>query len=134
MTAATQILGYAAPSALASGRLGPSTGGGRTRSGPAVAPRFFSGVVTRPDAAAAALLAVADAVMDRYGEPRRTGLFDPVVTCGGDARLNLLGDALDGEVFDPGTIDVGCNPPMCDAIVRAGAQDAHARARAEVVR
>jgi|GEM_PF-4316707 hypothetical protein len=118
MTAATQSHRYAAPSAPADGRLGLSTSGGRTRGGPAVAPRFFSGVVTRPDAAAAALLAIADVAQARYHRPRPHGSAsarDPVATrggarlrfesfsgCGGVyARLDLLGAALDGEVFDP---------------------------------
>ncbi|AQZ69513.1 secreted protein [[Actinomadura] parvosata subsp. kistnae] len=53
MTSATQAYTYAAPSSLIDGRLGLATSGGRALSGPAVAPRFFSGVVTRAAPAAA---------------------------------------------------------------------------------
>ncbi|WP_204358289.1 hypothetical protein [Streptosporangium sp. 'caverna'] len=51
MTSATQAYRYAAPSSLVDGRLGSATFGGRALSGPAVTPRFFSGVV--PQAAPA---------------------------------------------------------------------------------
>ena len=56
MTSATQAYTYAAPSSLVEGRLGLATSGGRALSGPAVAPRFFNGVVTQAAPAAAALL------------------------------------------------------------------------------
>ncbi|MEV5414241.1 hypothetical protein AB0K60_36070 [Thermopolyspora sp. NPDC052614] len=85
MSAATQTYSYATPSALVDGRLGLSTSGGRALSGPATAPRFFSGVVTSPAAAAAGLLGVADVALARYHQPRAGGWSrDPVVTCGGD--------------------------------------------------
>jgi SWIM zinc finger. len=141
VTTATQTYSYAAPSALVDGRLGLSTSGGRTAHGPAVAPRFFSGVLTRPEIAAAGLLAVADVALARYHQPRGARApwtRDPVVTCGGDrlrfesfsscggvyARLDLLGDAIDGEVFDRGTTNVDVNPPLREALARVGARDA----------
>ncbi|GIH60001.1 hypothetical protein Msi02_08180 [Microbispora siamensis] len=137
MTNATQAYSYAAPSMLVDGRLGLSTSGGRALSGPAVAPRFFSGVVTQAAPAAAALLGVADVALTRYHQPRPGWTRDPVVTCGGDrlrfesfsacggvyARLDLLENALDGEVFDRGTTNVDVNGPLREALARVGARD-----------
>ncbi|GAA0925156.1 SWIM zinc finger domain-containing protein [Nonomuraea longicatena] len=133
----TQAYTYAAPSALVDGRLGLATSGGRALSGPAVAPRFFSGVVTQAAPAAAALLGVADVALTRYHQPRPGWTRDPVVTCGGDrlrfesfsacggvySRLDLLGDALDGEVFDRGTTNVDVNGPLREALARVGRRD-----------
>ncbi|MEV4804433.1 SWIM zinc finger family protein [Nonomuraea sp. NPDC049421] len=139
MTAATQAYTYAAPSSLVDGHLGLATSGGRALSGPALAPRFFSGVVTQAAPAAAALLGVADVALARYHQPQsRPGwVRDPVVTCNGDrlrfesfsacggvyARLDLLGGALDGEVFDRGTTNVDVNAPLREALARIGARD-----------
>lgn len=127
MTSATQAYTYAAPSSLVDGRLGLATSGGRALSGPAVAPRFFSGVVTRT-APAAALLGVADVAPARYHQPQaRPGwMRDPVVTCDGDrlrfesfsacggvyARLDPRNGTLDGEVFDRGASNVDVNAPL----------------------
>ncbi|MEU9833241.1 SWIM zinc finger family protein [Streptosporangium sp. NPDC048047] len=139
MTSATQAYTYAAPSSLVGGRLGLATSGGRALSGPVVAPRFFSGVVTQAAPAAAALLGVADVALARYHQPQaRPGwVRDPVVTCNGDrlrfesfsacggvyARLDLLSGALDGEVFDRGTTNVDVNAPLREALARVGARD-----------
>ncbi|RCG23371.1 SWIM zinc finger family protein [Sphaerisporangium album] len=137
MTTATQAYSYASPSTLVNGRLGLSTSGGRALSGPALAPRFFSGLVTQAAPAAAALLGVADVALTRYHKPRPGWTRDPVVTCGGDrlrfesfsacggvyARLDLLGGALDGEVFDRGTTNVDVNGPLREALARVGARD-----------
>ncbi|MEV0201717.1 SWIM zinc finger family protein [Nonomuraea sp. NPDC050691] len=137
MSQATQTYSYAAPSAMVDGRLGLSTSGGRALSGPAVAPRFFSGLVTQAAPAAAALLGVADVALTRYHQPRPGWTRDPVVTCGGDrlrfesfsacggvyARLDLLGGALDGEVFDRGTTNVDVNGPLREALARVGGRD-----------
>lgn len=137
MTSATQAYSYAAPSTLVDGRLGLSTSGGTALSGPALAPRFFSGVVTQAAPAAAALLGVADVALTRYHQPRPGWTRDPVVTCGGDrlrfesfsacggvyARLDLLDGALDGEVFDRGTTNVDVNGPLREALARVGPRD-----------
>ncbi|MET8048008.1 SWIM zinc finger family protein [Streptosporangium sp. NPDC005286] len=137
MTSATQAYSYAAPSSLVDGRLGLSTSGGRALSGPALAPRFFSGVVTQAAPAAAALLGIADVALTRYHQPRPGWTRDPVVTCGGDrlrfesfsacggvyARLDVLDGALDGEVFDRGTTNVDVNGPLREALARVGARD-----------
>ncbi|WP_204018149.1 SWIM zinc finger family protein [Sphaerimonospora thailandensis] len=137
MTSTTQAYRYAAPSTLSDGRLGLSTSGGRALSGPALAPKFFSGVVTQAAPAAAALLGVADVALTRYHKPRPGWTRDPVVTCGGDrlrfesfsacggvyARLDLLDGALDGEVFDRGTTNVDINGPLREALARVGTRD-----------
>ncbi|MEQ4724412.1 SWIM zinc finger family protein [Nonomuraea sp. B19D2] len=139
MTSATQAYTYAAPSSLVDGRLGLATSGERALSGPAVAPRFFSGVVTQAAPAAAGLLGVADVALARYHQPQaRPGwVRDPVVTCNGDrlrfesfsacggvyARLDLLNRTLDGEVFDRGTTNVDVNAPLREALARVGARD-----------
>ncbi|GAA0398280.1 hypothetical protein Acor_34510 [Acrocarpospora corrugata] len=135
--ATTQTYSYAAPSALVDGRLGLSTSGGTALGGPVAAPRFFSGIVTEAASAAAALLGVADVALARYHQPRPGWTRDPVVTCSGDrlrfesfsacggvyARLDVLGAALDGEVFDRGTTNVDVNGPLREALARVGARD-----------
>ncbi|MFC0039996.1 SWIM zinc finger family protein [Actinomadura rayongensis] len=136
ITAPAHGYSYARPSGLSDGRLGLSTSGGRTAKGPAARPHFFSGVVTRPAPAAAALLAVADVATTRYHRPGGASR-DPVVTCNGDrlrleafsgcggvyARLDLLAGALDGDVHDLGTTNVDVNPPLRTALARVGAGD-----------
>ncbi|MDF5755746.1 SWIM zinc finger family protein [Spongiactinospora sp. TRM90649] len=140
MTNTVQAYSYASPSRMTGDRLGLSTSGGRTPSGPATRPRFFSGLVTQAAPAAAALLGLADVAMARYHRPRAGGGVwsrDPVVTCDGDrlrmesfsacggvyARLDLLGGALDGEVFDRGTTNVDVNRPLREALARVGGRD-----------
>jgi hypothetical protein len=69
--------------------LAPETSGGATPAGETANPRFFEGFLTAPDAAAAALLTVADVAAARYYQPRPAGSLDPVVTAGGDPMVNL---------------------------------------------
>ncbi|MFC4062845.1 SWIM zinc finger family protein [Planomonospora corallina] len=138
MTNAVQAYSYAAPSALVGDQLGLSTSGGRTARGLVTHPRFFSGLVTQAAPAAAGLLAVADVALARYHQPRAGGWTrDPVITCDGErlrlesfsacggvyARLDLLGGALDGEVFDRGTTNVDVNGPLREALARVGGRD-----------
>ncbi|GIM99703.1 hypothetical protein Pve01_13620 [Planomonospora venezuelensis] len=132
-----QAYTYAGPSALAEGHLGLSTSGGRTATGFLDHPRFFSGLLTQAAPAAAGLLAVADVALARYHRPQPGFTRDPVVTCGGDrlrfesfsacggvyARLDVLGPALDGEVFDRGTTNVDVNNPLREALARVGGRD-----------
>jgi hypothetical protein len=73
----------------------------------------------------------------RYFQPQLRAMRDPVVTCDGDrlrlesfsaccgvyARLDLLSDALDGEVFDRGTTNVDVNGPLREALARVGGTD-----------
>ncbi|GII00193.1 SWIM zinc finger family protein [Planobispora takensis] len=137
MTNAVQAYSYAGPSTLAQGHLGLSTSGGRTATGFLDHPRFFSGLLTQAAPAAAGLLAVADVALARYHRPQPGFTRDPVVTCGGDrlrfesfsacggvyARLDVLGPALDGEVFDRGTTNVDVNNPLREALARVGGRD-----------
>ncbi|WP_344937054.1 SWIM zinc finger family protein [Sphaerisporangium flaviroseum] len=140
MTNTVQAYSYAGPSTLVGDRLGLATSGGRTATGLAGRPRFFSGVVTQAAPAAAALLAVADVALARYHQPRAAGsgrTRDPVITCDGErlrlesfsacggvyARLDLLGAALDGEVFDRGATNVDVNGPLREALARVGGRD-----------
>ncbi|GII92745.1 hypothetical protein Ssi02_29760 [Sinosporangium siamense] len=135
-----QAYSYVRPSAIVGDHLGFSTSGGRTASGLAGNPRFFSGVITQAAPAAAGLLALADVALARYHQPRAgSGAFsrDPVVTadgerlrfesfsaCGGVyARLDMMGGALDGEVFDRGTTNVDVNRPLREALARVGGRD-----------
>lgn len=138
MTSA-QAFQYVRPSELTAGAgLGLSTSGGTTASGGrADHPHFFSGLLTRAAPAAAGLLGLADVARSRYHRPQPTGLRDPVVTCNGDrlrlesfsacggvyARLDVLQDALDGEVVDLGTTNVDVNGPLREALARVGGDD-----------
>ncbi|MER5643119.1 SWIM zinc finger family protein [Streptosporangium sp. NPDC002524] len=137
MTSAVQAYSYAGPSTLSDGHLGLSTSGGRTTTGFLDHPRFFSGLLTQAAPAATGLLAVADVALARYHRPQPGFTRDPVVTCGGDrlrfesfsacggvyARLDVLGPALDGEVFDRGTTNVDVNNPLREALARVGGRD-----------
>src|SRR5204862_399165 len=71
--------------------LGPSTAGAagvalQTSGGPAANPRFFTGFLTTPQPAAAALLAVAEVARTRYFQPRDPASLDPVVWAGPAGR------------------------------------------------
>ncbi|MFC5746419.1 SWIM zinc finger family protein [Actinomadura rugatobispora] len=132
-----QAYTYSRPSGLAGGLLGLSTSGGTTSAGPRQHPHFFSGLLTRPAPAAAALLALADVAQTRYHRPRPTSFRDPVVTCNGDrlrlesfsaccgvyARLDVLQPALDGEVHERGTTNVDVNGPLRESLARVGGDD-----------
>lgn len=134
----TQSYTYAAPSAFAAasggGRLGLATSGGVSTEGAVAHPRFFTGLLTRADVGAAGLLALADVAQTRYFQPQPTLARDPVVTCNGDrlrmesfsacagvyARLDVLSEALDGEVTALGTTNVDVNGPLREALARVG--------------
>lgn len=140
MADALQTYSYTHPSALDPGKalLGLSTSGGMTPQGLVAHPRFFSGLLTHPAAAAAGLLAVADVARARYYDARPSGIVrDPVVTCNGDrlrfesfsaccgvyARLDVLQQALDGDVVEVGTTNVDVNNPLRQALARVGGGD-----------
>lgn len=141
MTRTTQTYAYLRPSAVrgtAEGRsIGLETSGGATPAGQEAHPRFFSGFLTHPQAAAAGLLCVADIAAARYYQPQLDHWRDPVVTGNGDrlrfesfsaccgvyARLDMLGDALDGDDIGHGTTNVDVNIPLRDALTRVGASD-----------
>lgn len=127
----TQIYAYQRASAFSSDvGLQLSTSGAVTPAGRTGEVRFFDGFLQYPQAAAAALLAVADVAAADYYRPR-PGLMDPVVTghgdrlrfesfsaCGGVyARLDVLPDGLDGDT-GYGTTNVDVNLPLRDALSR----------------
>src|SRR6202044_2586334 len=129
---------YACHSALdeRARRLGLQTSGGQALVSPGPHPRFFTGFLAQPGAAAAGLLAVARVAQERYvlAGSAAALLRDPVVTCNGDrlrfesfsgcggvyARLDVLSEALDGEVHDRGTTNVDVNEPLRRALAPAG--------------
>ncbi|MBC9714872.1 SWIM zinc finger family protein [Streptomyces sp. TRM66268-LWL] len=141
MTRSLQAVAYHRSSALESGplgqRLGLETSRGATPTGQVDHPRFFSGFVTAPRIAAAALLAVADVAAARYFQPQRPASYDPVVTGSGDrlrfesfsgcggvlARLDLLSEGLDGGGVGHGTTNVDVNHPLREALSRVGSDD-----------
>ncbi|MFE3203893.1 SWIM zinc finger family protein [Embleya sp. NPDC059237] len=132
---------YLRPSALGavdgSPSLGLQTCGGLGSRGLTPFPRFFSGFLTAPEAAAGGLLAVADVAAARYYQPLRPGSLDPVVTgngdrlrfesfsacCGVHARLDVLPAGIDGEMFGTGTTNVDVNAPLREALARVGGAD-----------
>ncbi|MEU4694727.1 SWIM zinc finger family protein [Actinoplanes sp. NPDC023714] len=109
----------------------------QTSGGPAAHPRFFTGFLTDPGAAATGLLAVAEVARTRYFRPVSPASLDPVVTAGSDrlrfesfsgccgvyARLDVLPGGLDGEILAHGTTNVDVNPPLQRALTRVGKTD-----------
>ncbi|MDF2144693.1 SWIM zinc finger family protein [Knoellia sp. p5-6-4] len=110
---------------------------GLTPTGPVERPHFFTGLLARPDVAAAGLLAVADVAASRYfdaGLMRRLANLDPVVTASGDrlrfesfsacngvhARLDLLGDGIASGEVGFGTTNVDVNQPLRTALASVG--------------
>lgn len=141
MTQAVHTYAYLRPSAVRQNTDGRSlaleTSGGATPLGQAANPRFFSGFLTSPAAAAAALLTVADIAAARYHQPRLRASLDPVVTADGDrlrfesfsgccgvhARLDVLADGLDGGDVHHGTTNVDINNPLRESLSRLGGTD-----------
>ena len=139
---AAQSYRYLRPSALVTDRDGADlcleTSGGSTASGRVANPRFFTGFLTEPEQAAKGLLSVAAVARARYYVPmtaqRLQEILDPVVTSNGDrlrfesfsgccgvyARLDVLGDGLDGDLMDRGTTNVDVNLPLRDSLARVG--------------
>ncbi|MFG3684585.1 SWIM zinc finger family protein [Micromonospora sp. NPDC047740] len=126
---AVQTYRYLQPSALRPAGLDLQTCGG-----PAANPRFFSGFLTTPAAAAAGLLAVAEVARTRYHQPVNPASLDPVVTgsrdrlrfesfsgcCGVYARLDVVPAGFDGDIVGHGTTNVDVNPPLREALARVG--------------
>ncbi|UWP86342.1 SWIM zinc finger family protein [Dactylosporangium fulvum] len=129
---AVQTYRYLAPSGVSNAGMALQTCGG-----PAANPRFFSGFLTTPQAAAAGLLAVAEVARTRYFQPVSPASLDPVVTgsadrlrfesfsgcCGVYARLDALPAGLDGEILAHGTTNVDVNPPLREALARVAGLD-----------
>jgi hypothetical protein len=112
----------------------------QTSGGPAAHPRFFTGFLTEPGAAAVGLLAVAEVARSRYFRPvspAGPASLDPVVTAGADrlrfesfsgccgvyARLDVLPEGLDGDIVAHGTTNVDVNLPLQRALTRVGRAD-----------
>ena len=117
-----------------------ATSGGVTEAGPAVHPRFFSGLLTEPAVAAAGMLAVAAVARARYVTSASVVaqlLRDPVVTSNGDrlrfesfssccgvySRLDLLPGALDGAMLGTGTTNVDFGPAIRGALAQVAGLD-----------
>ncbi|MFE2600429.1 SWIM zinc finger family protein [Streptomyces sp. NPDC059396] len=141
MTRSVQALAYSRPSALESapgGRLlGLETSGGLTPAGAQAHPRFFSGFLASPRAAARGLLAVADVAGARYYQRIAASSLDPVVTGNGDrlrfesfsgccgvyARLDVGREGLGGAETGHGTTNVDVNNPLREALSRMTGDD-----------
>jgi hypothetical protein len=137
------VSSYRAASALVVGEttlLGLETALGATPQGLVEHPRFFSGMLARPDVAAAGLLAVADVAGTRYfdaGLMTRLANLDPVLTASGDrlrvesfslcngvhARLDLLADGIESGELSHGTTNVDVNQPLRTALAGIGRAD-----------
>ncbi|MFC8093403.1 SWIM zinc finger family protein [Streptomyces sp. NPDC057301] len=128
---------YVQPSAVSGTHRAPvvgmETSGGATPSGTARHPHFYSGVVTASQATAAALLAVASVARTWYREGKAgRAVIDPVVTghhdrlrfealsaCRGVyARLDILGDGVNGARIHRGTAHFDVNDPLLTALGR----------------
>ncbi|TDQ53024.1 SWIM zinc finger family protein [Actinorugispora endophytica] len=141
MTTTAHAYSYLRPSAVhvdgARTGLSLETSVGLTPEGTRAHPRFFTGFLTEPQAAAAALLGVADVAAARYYQRVESYVRDPVVTGNGDrirfesfsdccgvyARLDVLGDGLDGDEIGHGTTNVDVNNPLREALSRIGGSD-----------
>ncbi|MGC4805163.1 SWIM zinc finger family protein [Micromonospora sp. DT233] len=141
VTQTAQAFSYLRPSEVYSGReskvVGLETSGGRTPKGAEANPGFFSGFLAEPRVAASGLLAVADVAATRYYQPTLKSSLDPVVTGNGDrlrfesfsgccgvyARLDILGEGLDGGEIGEGTTNVDVNTPLRIALSRIQAND-----------
>ncbi|MDT0380100.1 SWIM zinc finger family protein [Streptomyces sp. DSM 42041] len=141
MTRTTQAYAYLRASSVrsgpAGGLLGLETSGGLTPRGTEAHPGFFRGFLTHPQAAAHALLAVADVAAARYYQRLSPASLDPVVTGNGDrlrfesfsgccgvyARLDVLREGLDGGETGHGTTNVDVNNPLREALSRTGSGD-----------
>jgi hypothetical protein len=127
------ITGYRAASELSGDRLDLHTALGATPEGVVENPQLFHGFLTRPDVAAAGLLAVADVAGSTYadfGLAKRLANLDPVVTASGDrlrfesfsgcngvhARFDLLPDGIDSGEARFGTTNIDVNQPLRSAL------------------
>ncbi|MCX5009651.1 SWIM zinc finger domain-containing protein [Streptomyces sp. NBC_00555] len=142
MTRTAHTFAYAGSSSLTTaagtGRmLGLETAGGLTPAGAEAHPQFFAGFLNSPQAAARALLAVADVAAARYYRRTLRASLDPVVTGNGDrlrfesfsgccgvyARLDVLPEGLGGADTGHGTTNVDVNNPLREALSRLTGDD-----------
>jgi hypothetical protein len=132
---------YLAPSEVSATPAGPALRLA-TSGGAAPHPYFFDGRLRAPRRTGDLLLALHQIVQSRFYIPpamlhRMLREADPVVTSGGErlrfevfssccsvyGRVDLLPDAIDGEVTGHGTTNVDFNPPMRAAIARLRDRD-----------
>lgn len=141
MTRTAHTFAYTRPSSLTSAPAGQAlnleTAGGLTPTGADAHPQFFSGFLGAPQAAARALLAVADVASARYYQRTLRASLDPVVTGNGDrlrfesfsgccgvyARLDVLPEGLRGADTGHGTTNVDVNNPLREALSRLAGDD-----------
>lgn len=141
MTRSAHTFAYARASSLTVAEtgqlLGLETAGGHTPAGADAHPQFFAGFLSAPQAAARALLAVADVAAARYHRRTLRASLDPVVTGNGDrlrfesfsgccgvyARLDVLPDGLCGADTGHGTTNVDVNNPLREALSRLSGDD-----------
>ncbi|MEU8776978.1 SWIM zinc finger family protein [Streptomyces sp. NPDC048606] len=141
MTRIAHTFAYARPSSLTTAGAGQAlnleTAGGLTPTGADAHPRFFAGFLSAPQAAARALLAVADVAAARYYRRTLRASLDPVVTGNGDrlrfesfsgccgvyARLDVLPEGLRGADTGHGTTNVDVNNPLREALSRLTGDD-----------
>ncbi|MFE5561859.1 SWIM zinc finger family protein [Streptomyces sp. NPDC056544] len=141
MTRTAHTFAYARPSSLTAAEAGQAlnleTAGGLTPAGADAHPQFFAGFLSAPQAAARALLAVADVAAARYYRRTLPASLDPVVTGNGDrlrfesfsgccgvyARLDVLPEGLRGADTGHGTTNVDVNNPLREALSRLSGDD-----------
>jgi hypothetical protein len=141
MTRSAHTFAYARASSLTAAEAGQAlsleTAGGLTPAGADAHPHFFTGFLSAPQAAARALLAVADVAAARYYRRTLRASLDPVVTGNGDrlrfesfsgccgvyARLDVLPDGLRGADTGHGTTNVDVNNPLREALSRLSGDD-----------
>lgn len=101
-------------------------------------PRFFSGIVARPDVVAAGVLAVADVAATTYFDLSAVlRSLDPVITASGDrlrfesfstcngvhARFDLLSEGIDSGEVRFGTTNIDVNAPLRTGLAAVGRTD-----------
>ncbi|MFE0119374.1 SWIM zinc finger family protein [[Kitasatospora] papulosa] len=141
MTSSTHTFTYSRASSLTVSEAGQAldleTAGGLTPTGANDHPQFFAGFLSAPQAAARALLAVADVAAARYYRRTLRASLDPVVTGNGDrlrfesfsgccgvyARLDVLPESLRGADTGHGTTNIDVNNPLREALSRLGGDD-----------
>lgn len=140
-TALAHTYRYLSPSEVAATPGGPALSLA-TSGGTAPNPYFFEGRLLAPRRTADLLLALHQIVTSRFYIPpamvyRMLREADPVVTSGGErlrfevfssccsvyGRVDLLPEAIDGEVTGNGTTNVDFNPPMRAALARLRERD-----------
>ncbi|MFD6175424.1 MULTISPECIES: SWIM zinc finger family protein [unclassified Isoptericola] len=128
---------FVGASTLDDGGLALALAPGLAPGGPEASPSFFHGFATHPQVLARSLVTLADVTATRYVQPAPSTQRDPVLTAQGDrlraevfsacngvyARLDLLGDGLDGGEIGSGTTNVDLGPDTRRALTGVGRAD-----------